>query len=181
MPLQQQIDPITPLPEILSVPSVGAMPLQHTVPVEEAAGVVDFQSPQSGLCLCSVRLTSKSSLHLILSVPSVGAMPLQRLMFARRRIARANFQSPQSGLCLCSSAVIIPSIALSLLFQSPQSGLCLCSISLGLARQNGTVLSVPSVGAMPLQLYSVGQTVTSNPSFSPLSRGYASAAHRQPF
>ncbi len=61
-------------------------------------------------------------------------------------------------------------------FQSPQSGQCLCSLGLLAHLSLQKYLSVPSVGAMPLQPCFVDDDGMQHTTFSPLSRGNASAA-----
>ena len=138
----------------LSVPSIGAMPLQYQLVRLTLISYLFFQSPQSGQCLCnrtrrcvttSVRTFQSpqsgqclcngfrhtwSSSRTILSVPSIGAMPLQCRSHATDALRSRIFQSPQSGQCLCN-AVHRAVIALACcIFQSPQSGQCLCNCTL---------------------------------------------------
>ena len=158
----------------LSVPSVGAMPLQQSLIVDVVKSISTFsplsrgnasaaasiarlpgvwkifQSPQSGQCLCS----------------------LTGLVFFSLTYG---FQSPQSGQCLCSTTLHLRSQRLKS-FQSPQSGQCLCSSACSLIWFQTSLLSVPSVGAMPLQRYLPMFCLSPLATFSPLSRGNASAA-----
>ena len=84
------------------------------------------------------------------------------------------FQSPQSGQCLCN--LVLPKASRAfIVFQSPQSGQCLCNSPNNTVQVSLDNLSVPSIGAMPLQssLAMIGQSFWWT--FSPLNRGNASA------
>ena len=105
------------------------MPLQLSTNVSAGQGDRQFQSPRSGLCLCNCG---------------------QRHSFLFLR----QFQSPRSGLCLCK-VLIGGMVQTVVIFQSPRSGLCLCNSWLFNANISCASISVPSFGAMPLQLKQV--------------------------
>ena len=63
---------------IISVPSIGSMPLQFLSALLIVVAYFVFQSPLSGQCLYN--RTVKTRLdddRAIISVPSIGSMPLQ--------------------------------------------------------------------------------------------------------
>ncbi len=88
----------------ISVPSVGAMPLQSNCAIVRSYRSCKFQSPQSGLCLCNSVRQGK------VPYPTNYFSPLSRGYASAInddpacKVRPEKFQSPQSGLCLCNRA-----------------------------------------------------------------------------
>ena len=135
----------------LSVPSIGAMPLQLTTCAKHLPDTASFQSPQSGQCLCN-------TVHRDAPYPWHSFSPLNRgnasaIQLHRSLPTMEDFQSPQSGQCLCNQTQNWQLLPRQHVFQSPQSGQCLCN------DPNCTSNVIP------------------NFPFSPLNRGNASAIY----
>ena len=85
-----------------------------------------------------------------LSVPSIGAMPLQYELEDDGTLIYTAFSPLNRGNASAMDTLQCLNI-LKVVFQSPQSGQCLCNRNYAILALLYYALSVPSIGAMPLQ------------------------------
>src|SRR6266436_3915144 len=83
MPLQQTDPYAISINIILSVPSIGAMPLQRDIYWESRELLKPFSPLNRGYASATDRLRNHRSCATLLSVPSIGAMPLQQYQVLR--------------------------------------------------------------------------------------------------